>query len=151
MARSLGPHVSPKIQHHDLALGTRQRTLPLRWTRPRHHDLALGTGRVHSPIRWAPPWTCSRRRAGGRFAAIAEKVALRIVAAGHCGRTVPLKIKHRDFSVTTRQRILPDPVDRAPDVAAPAGAAAGPGTLGPGQVSRGFERLVVVTGLHTSR
>ena len=38
--------------------------------------------------------------------------------AGHFGRTVTLKIKHHDFSLTTRQRTLPDPVDCSEDLLA---------------------------------
>jgi len=37
---------------------------------------------------------------------IADKVAARMAAAGRFGRTVTLKIKHHDFSVTTRRRTL---------------------------------------------
>ncbi len=46
-----------------------------------------------------------------RLAPIAEQVAERMARAGQFGRTVTLKIKHHDFSVTTRQRTLPDEVD----------------------------------------
>jgi DNA polymerase-4 len=51
-----------------------------------------------------------------RLAPIAEQVAERMARAGHFGRTVTLKIKHHDFSVTTRQRTLPDQVDTAEDL-----------------------------------
>jgi len=51
-----------------------------------------------------------------RLAPIAEQVAERMAHAGHFGRTVTLKIKHHDFSVTTRQRTLSDQVDSAEDL-----------------------------------
>ena len=41
-----------------------------------------------------------------------------MVRAEQFGRTVTLKIKHHDFSVTTRQRTLADPVDSAEDLLA---------------------------------
>src|SRR5919109_41922 len=53
-----------------------------------------------------------------RLAPIAEEVAERMARAEHFGRTVTLKIKHHDFSVTTRQRTLSDPVDSAEDLLA---------------------------------
>ena len=53
-----------------------------------------------------------------RLEPIAEDVAERMARAGHFGRTVTLKIKHHDFSVTTRQRTLPDPVDSTDDLLA---------------------------------
>jgi DNA polymerase-4 len=53
-----------------------------------------------------------------RLGPIAEQVAERMARAGHFGRTVTLKIKHHDFSVTTRQRTLPDQVDSAEDLLA---------------------------------
>ena len=51
-----------------------------------------------------------------RLGPIAEEVAERMVRAEQFGRTVTLKIKHHDFSVTTRQRTLADPVDSAEDL-----------------------------------
>ncbi len=51
-----------------------------------------------------------------RLGPIAEQVALRMATAEHFGRTVTLKIKHHDFSVTTRQRTLPDQVDSADEL-----------------------------------
>jgi DNA polymerase-4 len=41
-----------------------------------------------------------------------------MAGAEHFGRTVTLKIKHHDFSVTTRQRTLSDPVDSVEDLLA---------------------------------
>jgi DNA polymerase-4 len=41
-----------------------------------------------------------------------------MATSGHFGRTVTLKIKHHDFSVTTRQRTLPNQVDSAEDLLA---------------------------------
>jgi DNA polymerase-4 len=51
-----------------------------------------------------------------RLGPIAEQVALRMARSEHFGRTVTLKIKHHDFSVTTRQRTLPDQVDSAEEL-----------------------------------
>jgi DNA polymerase-4 len=53
-----------------------------------------------------------------RLGPIAEEVAERMARAEHFGRTVTLKIKHYDFSITTRQRTLPDPVDSVDDLMA---------------------------------
>jgi DNA polymerase-4 len=52
---------------------------------------------------------------------LAEKVAARMAAAGEFGRTVTLKIKHHDFSVTTRQHTLPARIAGAADLLALAG------------------------------
>jgi DNA polymerase-4 len=51
-----------------------------------------------------------------RLGPIAEQVAERMARSGHFGRTVTLKIKHHDFSLTTRQRTLPDQVDSAEEL-----------------------------------
>ena len=48
-----------------------------------------------------------------RLQPLAERVIERAVAANAHGRTATLKIKYRDFSVTTRQRTLDRPVDDA--------------------------------------
>ncbi|HEX5078307.1 MAG TPA: DNA polymerase IV [Geminicoccaceae bacterium] len=53
-----------------------------------------------------------------RLASIAEQVAERMAHAGQFGRTVTLKVKHHDFSLTTRQRTLPDPMDSSEDLLA---------------------------------
>jgi DNA polymerase-4 len=51
-----------------------------------------------------------------RLGPIAEQVALRMATSEHFGRTVTLKIKHHDFTLTTRQRTLPDQVDSAEEL-----------------------------------
>jgi DNA polymerase-4 len=48
-----------------------------------------------------------------RLQPIAEQVAERMAAADSFGRTVTLKIKHHDFSLTTRQHTLSDRIDGA--------------------------------------
>ena len=53
-----------------------------------------------------------------RLRPIAEQVAERMVAADSFGRTVTLKIKHHDFTVTTRQHTLADRVDSADELIA---------------------------------
>jgi DNA polymerase-4 len=47
---------------------------------------------------------------------IAERVSERMAAADLFGRTVTLKIKHRDFSLNTRQHTLADPVHSAEEL-----------------------------------
>jgi len=47
---------------------------------------------------------------------LAERVAERMAASENYGRTIILKIKHRDFSVTTRQRTLDHQICRASDL-----------------------------------
>lgn len=51
-----------------------------------------------------------------RLGPIAERVAERMVAAESFGRTVTLKIKHHDFTVTTRQRTQADQVHTAEEL-----------------------------------
>ncbi len=51
-----------------------------------------------------------------RLVPIAERVAERMVAAESFGRTVTLKIKHHDFTVTTRQRTQADQVHTAEEL-----------------------------------
>jgi DNA polymerase-4 len=53
-----------------------------------------------------------------RLRPIAEEVAARMAAAESFGRTVTLKIKHHDFTLTTRQHTLPDRVDSADELLA---------------------------------
>jgi DNA polymerase IV len=53
-----------------------------------------------------------------RLRPIAEQVALRMAAAESFGRTVTLKIKHHDFTLTTRQHTLADRVDSADELIA---------------------------------
>jgi DNA polymerase IV len=53
-----------------------------------------------------------------RLRPIAEQVAERMAAADSFGRTVTLKIKHHDFTITTRQHTLPDRVDSADELIA---------------------------------
>jgi DNA polymerase-4 len=48
-----------------------------------------------------------------RLKPLAERVIARAKAANAHGRTATLKVKYRDFSVTTRQRTLDQPVDSA--------------------------------------
>ena len=45
-----------------------------------------------------------------RLEPLAERVAARMAASKNFGRTVTLKIKHRDFTITTRQRTLDEQV-----------------------------------------
>jgi DNA polymerase-4 len=52
------------------------------------------------------------------LAPLAETVARRMLAAGLCGRTVTLKIKHHDFTVHTRQRTPAETVRSAEDLLA---------------------------------
>jgi DNA polymerase-4 len=54
----------------------------------------------------------------GTLTPLAETVARRMLAAGLCGRTVTLKIKHHDFTVHTRQRTLAEAVCSAEDLRA---------------------------------
>ena len=56
-----------------------------------------------------------------RLRPIAEQVAERMTAADSFGRTVTLKIKHYDFTVTTRQHTLADWVHSAEELLALAG------------------------------
>jgi len=51
-----------------------------------------------------------------RLKPLAERVIERAAAAEANGRTVTLKIKYRDFSVTTRQRTLDQPADSTDDL-----------------------------------
>ncbi|MEM7024598.1 MAG: DNA polymerase IV, partial [Pseudomonadota bacterium] len=51
-----------------------------------------------------------------RLGPIAEQVALRMARSEQFGRTVTLKIKHQDFTVTTRRRTLPNQVDSADEL-----------------------------------
>jgi DNA polymerase IV len=53
-----------------------------------------------------------------RLRPIAEQVALRMTAADSFGRTVTLKIKHHDFTITTRQHTLADWVHSADELIA---------------------------------
>jgi DNA polymerase IV len=53
-----------------------------------------------------------------RLRPIAEQVAERMTAADSFGRTVTLKIKHHDFTVTTRQHTLADWVHSAEELLA---------------------------------
>jgi DNA polymerase IV len=53
-----------------------------------------------------------------RLRSIAEQVAERMTAADSFGRTVTLKIKHHDFTVTTRQHTLADWVHSAEELLA---------------------------------
>ena len=53
-----------------------------------------------------------------RLRPIAEEVAARMSAADSFGRTVTLKIKHHDFTLTTRQHTLADRVDSADELSA---------------------------------
>lgn len=53
-----------------------------------------------------------------RLEPLAERVAARMATSENFGRTVTLKIKHRDFSVTTRQRTLDDKVQEAAELMA---------------------------------
>jgi DNA polymerase IV len=53
-----------------------------------------------------------------RLRPIAEQVAERMAAADCFGRTVTLKIKHHDFTLTTRQHTLPDRIDSADELIA---------------------------------
>jgi DNA polymerase-4 len=53
-----------------------------------------------------------------RLEPLAERVAERMAASENFGRTVTLKIKHRDFTVTTRQRTLDDQVQDAAELMA---------------------------------
>jgi DNA polymerase-4 len=53
-----------------------------------------------------------------RLRPIAEQVAERMTGADSFGRTVTLKIKHHDFSVTTRQHTLADRVESAGELIA---------------------------------
>jgi DNA polymerase IV len=53
-----------------------------------------------------------------RLRPIAEQVAERMTAADSFGRTVTLKIKHHDFTVTTRQHTLADCVHSADELLA---------------------------------
>ena len=53
-----------------------------------------------------------------RLRPIAERVAERMAAADSFGRTVTLKIKHHDFTVTTRQHTLAEAVDGADELTA---------------------------------
>jgi DNA polymerase-4 len=53
-----------------------------------------------------------------RLRPIAEQVAERMTAADSFGRTVTLKIKHHDFTVTTRQHTLSDWVHSAEELLA---------------------------------
>ena len=53
-----------------------------------------------------------------RLRPIAEQVAERMTAADSFGRTVTLKIKHRDFTLTTRQHTLSDWVHSAEELLA---------------------------------
>lgn len=51
-----------------------------------------------------------------RLKPLADRVIERAAAANAHGRTATLKIKYRDFSVTTRQRTLDQPVDSADEL-----------------------------------
>jgi DNA polymerase-4 len=53
-----------------------------------------------------------------RLRPIAERVAERLAGADSFGRTVTLKIKHHDFTVTTRQHTLAEAVDGADELTA---------------------------------
>jgi DNA polymerase-4 len=51
-----------------------------------------------------------------RLKPLAERVAERMAAADHFGRTVTLKIKYRDFTVNTRQRTMDQQVHEADEL-----------------------------------
>ncbi len=56
-----------------------------------------------------------------RLEPLAERVAERMASSENFGRTVTLKIKHRDFTITTRQRTLDGQVQDAAELMALAG------------------------------
>ena len=51
-----------------------------------------------------------------RLEPLAERVAARMAATKNFGRTVTLKIKHRDFTITTRQRTLEERVQEVTEL-----------------------------------
>jgi DNA polymerase-4 len=57
---------------------------------------------------------------GGEIDTMAARVAARLRASGHSGRTVTLKLRRYDFTTITRSQTLPQPTDDARLVAATA-------------------------------
>jgi DNA polymerase-4 len=98
-----------KVGHHYFRI---VRGLDEREVRPDRPNKSIGAERTFDRDLGDPAAMLARLRP------IAEQVAERMTTADSFGRTVTLKIKHHDFTVTTRQHTLADWVHSAEELIA---------------------------------